>query len=63
MSPRNASAPPVVGISVVWMLSLSAMGMPCSGPRTWPSRRSRSRASASSIACGFTVITALSVFS
>jgi short-subunit dehydrogenase len=28
----NASAPPVVGMSVVWMLSLSAIGMPCSGP-------------------------------
>jgi hypothetical protein len=24
----NASAPPVVGMSVVWMLSLSAIGMP-----------------------------------
>jgi hypothetical protein len=28
----KASAPPVVGMSVVWMLSLSATGMPCSGP-------------------------------
>ena len=35
-SPSNASAPPVVGMSVVWMLSLSAIGMPCSGPRTSP---------------------------
>ena len=46
-SPTNASAPPVVGMSVVWMLSLSAIGMPCSGPRTRPCARSRSSASAS----------------
>ena len=58
-SPANASAPPVVGMSVVWMLSLSAIGMPCSGPRTRPGRRSRSRASASSSARGLTVIAAL----
>ena len=31
MKPSNASAPPVVGMLVVWMLSLSAIGMPCSG--------------------------------
>ena len=36
--PLNASAPPVVGMFVVWMLSLSATGMPCSGPRTRPLR-------------------------
>ena len=36
--PSNASAPPVVGMSVVWMLSLSAIGMPCSGPRILPCR-------------------------
>ena len=32
----NAIAPPVVRMSVVWMLSLSAIGMPCSGPRILP---------------------------
>ncbi len=58
--PSNASAPPVVGMSVVWMLSLSAIGMPCSGPRTRPCARSRSSASASSSAFGFTVIAACS---
>ena len=26
----------VVGMAVVWMLSLSATGMPCSGPRIRP---------------------------
>ena len=43
--------PPVVGISVVWILSLSATGMPCSGPRSLPWARSRSSASASRSAC------------
>ena len=61
--PSKARAPPVVGMSVVWMLSLSAMGMPWSGPRTLPSRRSRSRASASARARGFTAMTAFSVSS
>ena len=61
--PSKASAPPVVGMSVVWMLSLSAIGMPCSGPRTFPAARSRSRASASSSACGLTVIAAFSLSS
>ncbi len=59
-SPSNASAPPVVGMFVVWMLSLSAIGMPWSGPRTLPCARSRSSASASSIALGFTAMTAFS---
>jgi hypothetical protein len=31
--PFNASAPPDVGMSVVLMLSVTAIGMPCSGPR------------------------------
>ena len=47
-SSSNASAPPVVRMSVVWMLSFSAIGMPCSGPRILPCARSRSRSSASS---------------
>ncbi len=34
--PSKATAPPVVGMSVVWMLSLIAMGMPWSGPRSLP---------------------------
>ena len=56
----NASAPPVVRMNVVWTLSLSAIGMPCSGPRILPAARSRSRSSASSSAFGFTVIAACS---
>src|SRR5258708_1926785 len=59
----NAGAPPVVGISVVWMLSFSAIGMPCSGPRMRPRALSRSRSSASSSARGLTVIAARSVSS
>ena len=51
---------PVVGMNDVWMLSLSATGMPCRGPRTLPAARSRSRASACSRAFGFTAMTALS---
>ena len=54
MKPAKTSAPPVVGMLVVWMLSLSATGMPCSGPRTLPCARSRSSASASSSAFGLT---------
>src|SRR5262245_4515676 len=56
----NASAPPVVRMSVVWTLSFGAIGMPCSGPRIRRNRRSRSRSSAISIAFGFTVIAAWS---
>src|SRR6185369_5382891 len=48
---------------VVWMLSLSAMGTPCSGPRIFFCARSRSSASASSSAFGFTVMAALSLSS
>src|SRR5258708_9066948 len=61
--PSNASAPRVVGMSVVWTLSFRAIGMPCSGPRTRPRARSRSLASASSSALGFTVIAAWSLSS
>ena len=61
--PSNASAPPVVGMSVVWMLSFSATGMPCSGPRIRPCARSRSRSSASFKALGLIVIAALSLSS
>src|SRR3954464_8617681 len=59
----NANAPPVVGKSVVWMLSFSAIGMPCSGPRIFPAARSRSRSSASFNAFGLTVIAACSLSS
>src|SRR5688572_3297888 len=59
MKLAKARAPPVVGMSVVWMLSLSAMGMPCNGPRTRPAARSASLASASSSALGLIVIAAL----
>ena len=58
MYPSKARAPPVVGMSVVWMLSFSATGIPWSGPRTRPSARSRSSRSASASAWGFTAITA-----
>src|SRR5258707_5685846 len=43
------------------MLSLMAIGMPCSGPRIFPCRRSRSRSSASLSAFGFIEITAFSL--
>src|SRR6185295_6009341 len=59
----NASAPPVVGMSVVWMLSLRATGMPCSGPRIRPAARSRSSESAIASAFGLTVMTACSLSS
>ena len=58
--PSNARAPPVVGMSVVWMLSLSAIGMPWRGPRIRPAARSWSSASAWRSASRFTVITAFS---
>src|SRR2546428_178335 len=61
--PSKASAPPVVGMFVVWMLSLSATGMPCSGPRMRPCARSRSRSSASLSASRLTVIAACSLSS
>jgi len=57
----NASAPPVVIMSTVWTLSLSTMGMPCSGPRMYPCARSTSRSCATAIADGLTVIIAFSV--
>ncbi len=62
-SPLKASAPPVVGMVVVWMLSLSAMGIPCSGPRNRPWARSRSNCSASAIAVRLTTIVALTTSS
>ena len=52
----NARAPLVVGMSQVSQLSLRTTGIPCKGPRTRPAWRSRSRRSASSKACGFTVM-------
>jgi hypothetical protein len=55
----NASEPAVVCMrSAVAMLSFTRIGMPCSGPRTWPRRRSRSRCTAMAIASGFVSITA-----
>ena len=54
MEAARASEPAVVCIrSAVSMLSLITTGMPWSGPRTFPSRRSRSRAAAISNASGF----------
>ncbi len=62
-NPSKTRAPPVVGKFVVWMLSLSATGMPCSGPRTLPRARSRSSSSASLRAPRLTVIAAWSLSS
>ncbi len=57
--PLSANEPaPVFIRSFVAMLSLSRIGMPCSGPRTLPRRRSRSRARAVDSACGFVSMTA-----
>src|SRR5947208_2589609 len=50
-------------MSVVWTLSLSATGMPCSGPRSLPAARSWSHSSASSRAFGLTVMTGWSRYS
>ena len=51
--PSSASEPAVVVIrSCVSMLSLSATGMPCSGPRTLPALRSASSWSAMASASG-----------
>ncbi len=51
-APAKAIDPPVVGRSLVFMLSLSTTGMPCSGPRAPFLARSWSRASASASARG-----------
>ena len=60
--PTSASEPAVVCIrSPVSMLSLMSTGIPCSGPRTRPCRRSASRAAAMASASGFTSITLRSV--
>ena len=64
LSPRgnersSASAPAVVGRPATSMLSFTSTGMPCSGPRTRPRRRSRSARRASRSAAGFTMRTAL----
>src|SRR5215813_13700255 len=56
--PTNASDPAVVCIrSAVSMLSLISTGTPCSGPRTLPALRSRSRLAAIDQASGFSSIT------
>ncbi len=55
----SASEPAVVCmLSAVAMLSLTRIGIPCSGPRSWPFRRSRSRCTAMAIALGLVSITA-----
>ncbi len=54
IEPSSANDPAVVVIrSCVSMLSLSATGIPCSGPRTFPAARSASSASAIASASGF----------
>jgi hypothetical protein len=59
-TPFSASDPAVVAIrSPVAMLSFTRIGIPCSGPRTLPARRSLSRASAMASASGFTTMTEL----
>jgi hypothetical protein len=57
-APSIAIDPAVVGRSSVPTLSLSRTGMPSSGWRT-PARRARSRAAATSSACGFSARIAL----
>ena len=52
--PRSAACRPSSACRSVWMLSFSATGMPCSGPRSRPAARSRSSASACSSARGLT---------
>ena len=60
LAPTSASEPAVVIIlSLVSMLSLIRIGIPCSGPRTLPPCRSLSIASAIASASGFNSITAL----
>ena len=57
--PTRASEPAVVSIaSLVAMLSLTRTGMPWSGPRTRPRRRSASRRAAISSAAGLVSMTA-----
>ena len=56
----SAGEPAVAGIPVVWMLSLTRMGMPSSGLRGPPSARTASLARASAAASGLTVMTACS---
>jgi hypothetical protein len=59
-APTSASDPAVVIIrSAVSMLSFTSTGTPCSGPRTRPAARSRSRSAAIATASGFTSMTAL----
>ncbi len=56
----SAMEPAVVCMrSAVAMLSLSSTGMPCSGPRSLPARRSRSRSRAMPAASGLSSITEL----
>jgi hypothetical protein len=58
IDPSRASDPAVVIIrSAVSMLSLISTGIPCSGPRIRPARRSASRASATVSASGLSSIT------
>jgi hypothetical protein len=56
--PERASEPAVVVVlSAVSTLSLRRIGIPCSGPRTWPRRRSASSASAMASASGVVSMT------
>jgi hypothetical protein len=57
--PSNATAPPVVGMFVVLMMSFTAIGIPCRAPRMRPEARSRSSRSASSRAVRLKYATAL----
>ena len=57
--PSSASEPAVVGIrSAVARLSFTTTGMPCSGPRSLPALRSRSRSAAIDTASGLVSISA-----
>ena len=60
-TPASASEPPVVHMrSPVAMLSFSSTGIPCSGPRRWPARRSASQTFASPSASGLSSMTLFS---
>jgi hypothetical protein len=58
--PASAIEAPVVARPFVSKLSLRMIGMPCSGPRTLPRRRSASMRAASARAAGLSRIIALS---
>src|SRR4051794_5042523 len=55
---RSDQLPADVYMPFTSIRSLSRIGSPCAGPRTWPSRRSLSSSAASCNACEFSCVTA-----